>query len=147
MAKTPRILIVDDFVDIAQLLGRLITAIGGYETRTATDGLDAIRIAEEFRPDVVLLDLGMPNVNGFETAKRMRKRWSKRVVLIAVSGQRDERYQQLAKEVGFDGYLLKPVGVTATVQLIQAHLHAHCPATRKSSLTRQRFPAVSETVR
>lgn len=124
MAKALRILIADDFLDIAQLLGRLITDISGYETRTATDGLQAIRIAAEFRPDIVLLDIGMPNVNGFETAKRIRANsWGKGMVLIALSGQTDERYQQRAEKAGFDEYVSKPVAVRAILDLIETLLH------------------------
>jgi DNA-binding response OmpR family regulator len=109
MPRTPRILIVDDFPDIAETLGRLFR-FRGYEVRTATDGLQAIPIAEQFRPEFVLLDIGMPNLNGFETAKRIRsKDWSRGMTLIALSSHWSRGYQRRAREAGFDRYLFKPM--------------------------------------
>src|SRR5512142_2883182 len=116
MSRTPRILIVDDFSEMAVLLSQLLNRFAGFETRAATDGFQAIRVAEESRPDFVFLDIGMPILNGFETAKRIRKEpWSKGMVLIAMSAHWDEQNQAWAEQAGFDGYLLKPMPVKALV--------------------------------
>ncbi len=135
MARQPRILIVDDFPETAQLLARLVTGVGGYETLTATDSFEAIRIAEQFRPQFVFLDIGMPNLDGFETAEHMRKeRWGKGIVLIAVSAVWDQQCQLRANEAGFDGYLLKPTSAQAILDLIREF--AHGP--RRSSVLRKK---------
>ncbi len=130
MTTSPRIVIVDDFPDTAELLGNLLTRVGGYETRTATNGLEGIRIVEEFRPEFVLLDIGMPNLNGFDTAKRIRREaWGRAMALIAMSAQWNEEYGRWALEAGFDGYLLKPMLVMSIVDLIQKFSHSHCKGT------------------
>ena len=123
MARTARILIVDDFPDIAEIFAYLFRRFG-YESRIATDGLQAIAMAKEFRPKFVLLDLGLPNINGFETAKRLRNEsWSRGMVLIALSGHWSKEYQRFAQEVGFDRYLCKPMPVKDIVALIEELSH------------------------
>jgi CheY-like chemotaxis protein len=139
MATTPRILIVDDFSETAALLGHLLSRLAGFETRTATDGFQAIRVAEEFRPEFVFLDIGMPNLNGFETAKRIRKQpWSKGVILIAMSAHWDEQDQRWAEKAGFDGYLLKPMPIKALVDLIEKFSHADRPPSSRTRRHLQR---------
>ncbi len=119
MPRTPRILIVDDFPHTAESLGRLLRGFG-YEVRTATDGLQAIAIAKDFRPEFVLLDIGMPNLNGFDTAKHMRNEdWSRGMKFIALSGHRSQGYQRRAREAGFDRYLFKPVPAKNIAALIE----------------------------
>ncbi len=109
MPRSPRILIVDDFPNTAELLGRGLSRFG-YEVRTATDGVEAIPIARDFRPDFVLLDLGMPKLNGFETAQRIRNEdWGRGMILIALSAHWGREYQRRAQKAGFDKYLCKPV--------------------------------------
>lgn len=123
MVRTARILIVDDLPDIAEIFAYLFRHFG-YESRIASDGLQAIAIAEEFRPGFVLLDLGLPNINGFETAKRIRNEaWSRGMVLIALSGHWSKEYQRFAQEVGFDRYLCKPMPVKDIVALIEELSH------------------------
>ncbi len=120
MPRVPRILIVDDACDITELLNRLLSRIGGYETRTASNGLDAIRIAEEFRPDIILLDIGMPHLNGFDTAKRIRSEtWGKATVFIGMSGYCGPKYEQRAREAGFLEYLPKPMPLRTVVDVIE----------------------------
>ena len=125
MPTTPRILVVDDFSETAKLLGYLLNRIGGFDTRTATDGFEGIRIAEECRPQFVFIDIGMPGLNGFETAKRIREEaWGKGMQLIAMSACWDEEYHRRGQEAGFDGYVLKPMPVKALVDLIEELSHA-----------------------
>ena len=120
MLRSSRILLVDDFLDITELLSHLLNRVGGYETRTATNGLDAIRIAKEFRPDVILLDIGMPNLNGFDTAKRIRSEaWGKATVFIGMSGYCSPEYAQRGREAGFVEDLPKPMPLRTIVNAIE----------------------------
>ncbi len=119
MPRTPRLLIVDDFPETAEMLGRLLRC-SGYEVRTATAGLQAIAIAEQFHPEFVFLDIGMPNLDGFETAKRIRTEpWSRGMVLIALSANWSKGYQRRAHKAGFDQYLFKPTPTKSIVALIK----------------------------
>ena len=139
MGTSPRILVVDDFSETASLLSYLLARIGGFETRAATDGFEAIRVAEEFRPEFVLLDIGMPNLNGFETAERIRTQsWTNRMTLIAMSACWDEEYDRRAQQAGFAGYLLKPMPVKAVVDLIQKFLRTNCDAPSRGRQPRVR---------
>ena len=104
-----RILVVDDNTDsatsLAMILGRL-----GHEVRTAHDGLEAVQAAAAFHPDVVLLDIGLPKLNGYDAAKRMREQLvDHKMAIIALSGWGQERDRQRALEAGFDHHLTKPV--------------------------------------
>ena len=116
---TRRILVVDDYRDTAEVFAVALKRLG-HDVRTASDGFQAIAVAEEFRPEVILLDLSLPDLNGFETAKRIRKEsWSKGVILIAISGYWGKRDRQLGQEAGFDAHLLKPAAVKDIVNLME----------------------------
>jgi CheY-like chemotaxis protein/nitrogen-specific signal transduction histidine kinase len=107
--SSARILIVDDNRDGAQGLA-LMLDLEGHDVRTAADGLEALEIAEEFRPNVVLLDIGMPGIDGYETARRMRARpWGASVLLCAQTGWGQEDDKRRARNAGFDRHLVKPV--------------------------------------
>ncbi len=112
-----RILIVDDGARTREMYSLLLCK-RGHEVETAPDGKTAIAMVERFRPDVILLDVGMPRLNGFDTCLRIRELPSgKNIVMIAVTGWAQEEVQQRANESGFDGILVKPVGVQAILQL------------------------------
>lgn len=116
---TRRLLIVDDYPHVADMLAWLLGRFG-YDIRTTTDAFQALGIAEEFRPEVVLLDIGMPDLNGFETAKRIRKQpWGAGIVLIAISGHWAEEHEQLSREAGFDALARKPLQVNHIVNLME----------------------------
>ena len=116
--KRQRILVVDDNVDAAIALGMLLDSIG-HETRVVHDGTDALNAALEFRPDIVLLDLGMPGLDGYEVAKRLRaSKKNKSMRIIAVTGWGQEADRQKTQEAGFDSHLVKPVDRTTLVQAI-----------------------------
>jgi CheY-like chemotaxis protein len=101
-----RILVVDDNVDSAQTLATLLT-VSGHTTVTAHDGISAIEAAEKHRPEVVLLDIGLPKMNGRDVCRRLRELpWGDDLVLIAVTGWDDE--PEKWKEAGFDAHLVKP---------------------------------------
>jgi len=114
-----RILVVDDNRDSASSLA-LMLQIMGNETRTAHDGLEGLEIAAAFRPEVVLLDLGMPRLNGFDTAKKLREQpWGKDVVLVALTGWGQESDRRRSREAGFDIHLVKPVEPALLGRLIE----------------------------
>jgi signal transduction histidine kinase len=117
-AAARRILVVDDERISAASLGRLLR-IKGHEIRTAHDGLEAMGVADEFRPDVVLLDIGLPKMNGYEVAQWLRQQlWGQGMVLIALTGWGQERDRHRSQAAGFDHHLVKPVDPAALVQLL-----------------------------
>lgn len=104
-----RILIVDDNRDTADSLA-LLLRIMGHETRTAYDGQTGVTAAAEFRPAVMLLDIGLPQLNGYEACRRIRKQsWGKSAILIAVTGWGQDEDRRRSHEAGFDHHLVKPV--------------------------------------
>jgi CheY-like chemotaxis protein len=104
-----RILVADDNENAATLLAMLLDAMGN-EVRTAHDGQMAFQLAEEFRPDIVILDLGMPKVDGYETARQIRQEpWGKEMILAALTGWGQEEVKRRTKEAGFDHHFVKPV--------------------------------------
>jgi PAS domain S-box-containing protein len=104
-----RILIVDDNRDSAESLGMLLQILG-HEIRTAHDGQGGVAAAEEFRPDIVLLDIGMPKLNGYEACRRIREQsWARGAYMIALTGWGQEADRRRSQEAGFDRHLVKPV--------------------------------------
>jgi two-component system CheB/CheR fusion protein len=104
-----RILVVDDNRDAAESLA-LLLGITGNQTQTASDGFEAVEAARKFKPDLVLLDIGLPKLNGYEACRRIRKQaWSQGMRLVALTGWGQEEDRARAAEAGFDGYLVKPV--------------------------------------
>jgi CheY-like chemotaxis protein len=113
-----RILVADDNRDSTATLGMLLRILGN-DVRTAHDGLEAVGEAGEFRPDVILLDIGMPKMNGYEAARKIRSEsWGRRVVLIALTGWGQERDRQLSREAGFDHHYVKPVDPATLTKLL-----------------------------
>jgi PAS domain S-box-containing protein len=105
-----RILVVDDNVDAAESM-KMVLELLGHEARTAHNGTSGLKLAEEFVPHVALLDIGLPDVSGYEMARRLRQlSWGKNIVLIAATGWGQESDKQLAREAGFDDHLTKPIG-------------------------------------
>jgi CheY-like chemotaxis protein len=103
-----RILIVDENVDAARILGVLCDEMG-HECKFAYDGLAALEAARRLRPDVILLDLGLPGVDGFEVARQLRADPAFRdVLIIAVTGFGSDEDRQRARDVGIDYHLVKP---------------------------------------
>jgi PAS domain S-box-containing protein len=113
-----RIVIVDDNKDSVESL-RILLQRMGHTIRVAYDGVEGIAIVEEFRPDVVLLDIGMPKLNGYETCRRIRAQdWGKQTVLIAQTGWGQDEDRRRTDEAGFDHHLVKPVSPTALKELL-----------------------------
>ncbi|MGH8589828.1 MAG: ATP-binding response regulator [Gammaproteobacteria bacterium] len=116
---TPRrILVVDDNRDSAGSLAILLE-LTGNETHTAYDGLEAVEAAATFRPDVILLDIGLPNLNGFEAARKIREQpWGQGMVLVALTGWGQEEDRRRSEEVGFNAHMVKPVDYAALTKLL-----------------------------
>ncbi len=113
-----RILVVDDNVDAADSLGVLLQSLGA-NVQTVHDGLSALEAVTTFHPSVVLLDIGMPGMDGFELARRARQQQgADRVTLIALSGWGQEEEQRRSREAGIDHHLIKPVELGALEQLL-----------------------------
>ncbi|HUQ11455.1 MAG TPA: ATP-binding protein [Steroidobacteraceae bacterium] len=107
-ARARRILVVDDNNDAAETLSMLLS-LDGHDTRVANDGESAVVVAGQFLPDTVFLDIGLPGMNGYETARHLRQAHGKLVRIIALTGWGDAEHRQRAHEAGFDGHLVKPV--------------------------------------
>ena len=119
-SRHARILIVDDNTDSADSLAMLLR-ITGNETYTAHDGLGAIEAVEKHRPDVVLLDIGLPKLNGHDVCRRVREQaWGKNIVLIAVTGWGQDEDRRKSHEAGFDGHLVKPVDHERLSELLRS---------------------------
>ena len=103
-----RVLVVDDSVDAAETLTMLLQ-LSGHDVRTAHDGLAAVKTALDYAPHVVLLDIGLPGMNGFDVAKRLRQEATlANVVLVAMTGYGEAAARQNSREAGFDHHLVKP---------------------------------------
>ena len=108
-ATARRILVVDDNQDSAESL-TILLKLAGHETHTAYDGLEAVEAAATFRPDVILLDIGLPKLNGYEVARKIREQpWGKNMVLVALTGWGQEEDRRRSQEAGFNHHLTKPV--------------------------------------
>jgi CheY-like chemotaxis protein len=113
-----RILVVDDNIDSAQSLALLLGRMG-HEIEVAHDGLEAVQAAGAFRPQIVLLDIGLPRMNGYEAARRIRAQsGGDKVAIIALTGWGQEKDKQLAAEAGFDHHLTKPVEPATLTSLL-----------------------------
>lgn len=110
---TRRIIIVDDNENAAQMLAMLLRALGN-DVRTAYDGFTALELGAEFRPDVMLLDIGMPKMDGYETARRIRKQpWGVVTTLAAVTGWSQESDKRRTRLAGFDHHFVKPIELSS----------------------------------
>jgi signal transduction histidine kinase len=117
-AARRRILVVDDNRDSAMSLS-LLLELDGHEVRRAYDGLEALEIADDFRPEITLLDIGMPRLDGYGAARELRQRdWAKRSLLIALTGWGQQDDKRMAREAGFDHHIVKPVDPEALRRLL-----------------------------
>jgi len=108
-----RILVVDDNRDSAGTL-RMMCELSGHQVHTAYDGLDAVEAAAKFQPDVILLDIGLPGLNGYEAARRIRcQPRDKDLMMVALTGWGQKEDRDRSKEAGFDAHLVKPVDFDA----------------------------------
>lgn len=117
-ASGGRVLLVDDQPDILESLAMLLR-LKGVEVETALDGLEALAAAERFRPDVVLLDLGMPRLDGFGACQQLRARpWASELTIVAVTGWGQQGHRERSAAAGFDAHWIKPVAPAAVLELL-----------------------------
>ena len=115
-----RVLVVDDTPDVADSFALLLETLGA-QVRIAYSGAQALTACAEFEPELIFLDLSMPQMDGFETARRLRALPSGRSVrLIALTGWGEERTRRLASEAGFDRHLTKPATLSELQALLQS---------------------------
>jgi PAS domain S-box-containing protein len=113
-----RILVVDDNRDAAVSLAMILRLLGN-ESVTAHDGLDAVRQAAAFRPDIILLDIGMPGLNGYDTAREIRAQpWGKGVLLVALTGLGQDEDRRQSEDAGFDKHIVKPIDIATLKALL-----------------------------
>ena len=109
---------VDDLAASAETLMTLLE-IEGFQVRVAHEGQDALRIAREFRPDVVLLDIGLPGMNGFEVAHGLRQQpESEHALLIALTGYGEAESRARSAQAGFDFHMVKPADVNLLLSML-----------------------------
>jgi CheY-like chemotaxis protein len=121
--KARRFLVVDDNDDAAALLAVLLE-LEGHEVQTAANGGDAVRRAEVFRPEVVLMDLEMPGIDGFEASRRIRARpWGSTILIAALTGWGQDVDRRRAQEAGVDLHFVKPVDTTALLGVVTRSLN------------------------
>jgi CheY-like chemotaxis protein len=113
-----RVLVVDDYPDNADSMGMLLRLFG-YEVATAYNGAAALQVARVRPPDVVLLDISMPAMNGYEVASQLRRMFQDRVVLIAITALGFEEDRQRCLEAGFDRHLVKPADPNEVARLLR----------------------------
>jgi CheY-like chemotaxis protein len=102
-----RILIAEDSPDAAEMLS-LMLGIKGHEVRVAADGEQAVALAATFEPQIAFIDIGMPRMDGFEVARRLREQLGRRVLLVALTGWGQDEDRRRSHEAGFDHHLTKP---------------------------------------
>ncbi len=113
-----RILVVDDNFDAAKMLAMLLR-ITGNTVHTAHDGVEAFAMAQELRPEIVLLDIGLPKMNGYDVARAIRNEpWGEKVALVAMTGWGMEEDKQRATHAGFDRHMVKPVDAQLLIKLL-----------------------------
>ena len=112
-----RILVVDDSVDSAETLGELLK-IWGHDVRLAHDGPSALAAAREYKPEVVLLDIGLPGMDGFAVATELRKEGLGGRMLVALTGYGEQQDRDRTQKVGFDHHLVKPIDPDTLQKLI-----------------------------
>jgi CheY-like chemotaxis protein len=113
-----KVLVVDDNQGAAQILGLLLRKMWQHDVELAFDGLAAIETAKSFRPDVMLLDIGLPGLSGYEVATRLRQMPELNgVYLVALTGYGQQEDQRRSREAGFDLHLVKPISVEALQQV------------------------------
>lgn len=117
---TMRVLVVDDNVDAAESLASLLRLVG-HRVEVANDGIEALERAQQWQPDVVLLDLGLPRLSGLDVSRRIREQpWGRGMRLVALTGWGQELDRQHTRESGFDAHLVKPVDLDALLAALQA---------------------------
>jgi CheY-like chemotaxis protein len=118
--RSRRVLVVDDNPDAVETLS-LLLQLRHNAVLTAVDGLEAVEAAAAFQPDLILLDIGLPKLNGYDAARRIREeRHDQRLVIVAMTGWGQEEDKRKSKEAGFDQHLVKPVDPGLLDELLES---------------------------
>ncbi|MEJ2619422.1 MAG: response regulator, partial [Candidatus Thiodiazotropha sp.] len=97
----------------------LLLRINGHRVETASNGLEAVETAERLRPEAILLDVGLPKIDGYEACRRIRQKpWADRVLIVALTGWGQEEDRRKSQQAGFDHHLVKPINLSAINQLL-----------------------------
>jgi CheY-like chemotaxis protein len=116
-----RILVVDDNPDCADSIALLLRLLG-HEVEIARDGLETVAVAERYRPEIILLDITMPKLDGYEACRRIREyHWGKSILIFALTGWAQESDRRKSRDAGFNGHLAKPIELDALRQLLKAY--------------------------
>ena len=122
-----RVLVVDDNRDSAESLAMMLE-LSGFTVHKAHDGLDAVNVAARLRPDVILLDIGLPSLNGYDVCRRIRQQpEAGEALIVALTGWGQEEDKRRSREAGFDSHLVKPVNLQVLVTLINSRLSTRVP--------------------
>lgn len=117
LSSARRILVVDDHADAAEGLAFFLR-LHGHETRTAEDGVTALDLARTFHPEIIVLDIGLPRMDGYEVARRLRDEHPNGLLLVAATGYGKKEDRRRATEAGFDHVLVKPISLDALLPLL-----------------------------
>ena len=116
--RAPKILVVDDKVDTLLLLRELLSS-RGYDIITATEAEEAKHMVNTERPELILLDVGMPRLNGLDATRRIREQpWGRGLAIVALTGWGQENDRERSREAGCDGHLVKPVGLAELQRMV-----------------------------
>jgi CheY-like chemotaxis protein len=119
VGSTRRVLVVDDNRDAAETLG-IMLELAGHQVALAHDGVEAIERAAEFRPEVILMDVGMPRLNGLDATRAIRQEpWGNAVTIIVLTGWGQEGDRDQSREAGCDGHLVKPVALDELTRMLE----------------------------
>ena len=127
-------LVVDDNRDAAEMVATVLE-MEGHESKAVNDGMQALACVDEYEPEVIVLDIGLPGIDGYEVARRLRRLPKTRdALLIALTGYGQSADQQHARDAGFDHHLVKPTDMDAVVRLIARWHETHPGATPRERL-------------
>ena len=118
-AQRQRILVVEDNADNREMM-RVLLESGGHEVHEAADGVSGVELAVQLEPDVVLIDIGLPGIDGYQVARQIRAKLRDRSRLIALSGYGQQKDRERAFDAGFDDHLLKPVDPARLLVVLSA---------------------------
>jgi len=118
MTGKHRILVADDYLDTAESMA-LVFKIMGNDVRTAKDGREAVEMAKEFQPELILMDISMPELNGYDACRTIRELpGGEDIVIVALTGWSQDEYKSQSQDAGFDQHLVKPVKPQVLEQLV-----------------------------
>jgi DNA-binding response OmpR family regulator len=122
-----KVLVVDDDRDTVEMVKMLLDLNGGF-THAAYDGSEAVRLADELRPEIILLDIGLPKLNGYEACRQIRQHaWGRSMIVVALTGRGHDDDYARSQDSGFDMHLVKPVEPELLLTVLAATPRGHAP--------------------